>query len=249
MKKQNQILEVLPESTWEDNQVVRWLFDYGRQLLFGLLGLLVILLIAYIFTSTSKKSAENDYVNSMNEFQLFARNPTNEDDALVSKDALAKLQIILDRHPELHAKFDGPIAQVLIDRGETQLALNSANLAIGRTKEENYPFYTEYSQTTLLIGEQKYQEALDRSQSLLNQMNSLPKTESPAFGDTLLAYNLLRIGMLQQKLEMKQDELKTWREWQKLSKTSKTFAQQIKHFEEGDLTLSNYIEMRIQQLK
>ena len=61
------------------------------------------------------------------------------------KETLAKLEKILKRHPELHVKYDGAIAQKLLRSSESGLAQGYANAAIKRMGSFS-PHYTDFSE-------------------------------------------------------------------------------------------------------
>lgn len=249
---------------WDESTFIQWLSHYGRYALFILLGLLVVLFFIYRLSSGGSEKAEKDYFNADREFQLFAKPILEETELLASTEALNRLEAIMQRRPELHAKYDGLIAQTLIFRGEMSKASHFANLALTRTSSENQPYYTEYAQTTLLIGSQQYEEALMRSQELQRKMTDTlaQSQDNPqrAFGDTLYAFNLVRIGMLQQQLGLSKDELKTWQEWEHFVQqkqginlegmvSSAPFEKQLSHFADKKISLLNYIEAREKTLQ
>jgi hypothetical protein len=247
MKKQDthspSSLGELSETSWEDNPTIQWLMQHGRNLIIGILGICAAIFLIYLFTSRNTQKAENDYLTAENTFVKFMGAKPEE------KEYLQQLEAIMQRRPELHAKYDGLIAQILIDKGQTNEALPFANSAIARTAEENRPFYTDYAQTTLLISANQYEEALKHATNLQKNLMGQLTSQTRDFGDTLLAFNLLRIAMLQQQLGLNQDELKTWQEWQKQINNSKKFAEQFDHFQLGKVTLTNYIETRVKQLE
>lgn len=244
----------------EDNPYLHWISNNGRLLLYIILGIIILAFIIYRFNSSSHTKAGNDYLLAERNYQLI-QNPSAKDEKS-QQDALNQLGEILKRQPDLHPKYDGLLAQILLNRNEISQAKEFANLALGRTSEENKPFYTDFTQTTLLIAEKQYAEALKTSLSLKQKMlenAQLPSNER-GFGDTLFALNLLRIAILQQELGSTSDELQTWAEWKQyagLSKEkapnknidSKAFQNVYSQFEEGKLSLINYIDAREKTLK
>lgn len=263
-------------NAWDDHPFIQLLSSYGRYVLFTVLALLVLLTLVYRLTSGGSAKAEKDYFNADNEFQLFAQPIVEEADSAASREALNRLEQIMQRRPELNAKYDGLVAQILIFRGDADSAAPFAARAIARTAAENHPFYTDYAQTTLLIGSEQYQEALNRAQELQQKMtatmlqtqknvhsasgDSLQDSEYPPFGDSLYAYNLIRIGMLQQQLGLSAEEGNTWQEWKNLIQekdgvlpagriSSATIEQQLGHFTDNKLSLLDYIEAREKTLQ
>lgn len=239
-------------SSLDDNPFMLWITQYGRTLMYALLGLIVAGILIYRFYSVHEEKQEAEYWTAEKEFRLLAKPVENNKGPAINEEALAQLRAVIERHPALQAKYDALIAQTLLDHGDIKDALPFANNAINRTLSENQPFYSEFAKTSLLISEQKYDAALKSSQALQQKMQELKqKTEQNGqrhFGDTLFALNFLRIGMLQQQLGLKSDELKTWQEWKKLAKTS-GFEQQQLLFSEGRVSLVDYINLREAQLK
>lgn len=238
--------------TWEEGTLIQWLSRYGLYLLTTILGLILLLFLVYRFSPGSTGKAENDYLNADYEFSLFEGS-----DPSVTQDSLNRLQAIMQRHPELHAKYDALIAQTLLYRNQNEEALPFANSAIARTQVENQPFYTEYAEATLLIASKQYREALNNAQQLRLKMLDNAKLQESAqhpFGDTLFAFNLIRIGMLQQQLGMTQEEMQTWKEWKGfLNNSDKTFSsaafqEMLTNFSVGTTSILNYMETREKQI-
>lgn len=254
MKKQSNRLQTTSEElhmmSWDDHSWVQWASQYGQYVIYGLAGIIVALLLIYRF-GLGGDTSERDYINADREFRLFIS--TNTADPEAAQNAFMNLSVILEKHPELHAKYDGIIAQTLINRGDVGQAQTFANRAIDRTQAENNPYYTSYAQTSLLIEDRNYLAALSGAQELRKQL--LAETNPHAYGDTLFAFNLLRIAILQQQLGLKDDERKTWQEWkeylngQKINESARqifpqAFNQQVEHFKDGEISIKNYIQER-----
>lgn len=244
---------------WEENRFIQFLSQYGQVAILALLAGIVAVFLIYRIASIGKDEAEMDFWNAEKEFRIFA-NPSDIDaDPLVGTDALTKLNAIIDKHPELHAKYDSLIAQTLILRADAGDALPFANRALGRTEAENSPYYLDYAKTTLLIAETRYDDALKSAMSLDQQMRDALKQGQAAdqrkFGDALFAFNLLRIGVLQNKLGLQKEELKTWQEWKQFQQGSqfpslaKAFQQQRSLLKEGQVSISDFIDQRISALQ
>lgn len=250
MKKPNHAqpsLGDLTDTSWEDNRIIQWLLLNGRLIILALLIALAVCILLYRISASSESKADSDFLSADQSFATFVQAIPAGTDPSATEDALSKLETVLKSRPELHAKYDGLIAQTLINRGNTEQAIPFADLAIKRTEAENQPYYTAYSNTTLLIGKNQYKEALNQAQELQKKM--LADTEH-TYGEALLAFNLLRISMLQQKLGLKEEEQKSWLEWNQLaSDYPKAFAPIINHFQEGKVSLANYIEARETILK
>lgn len=263
MKKKDAVSSTIKldriESSWEDNPAIQMLAQYGRNALIALLAIIALVFLVYRVTMIGKAQEEMDFWNADKEFRTFTANETELTDPLAIEDALIKLNALMNSNPELNAKYDGMIAQTLINRGDAGDAIPFANRGISRTKSENTPFYTSYSESTLLIAQQRYEDALKQSQALDSQMRDAIQKNAAAqdrkFGDTLFALNILRIGILQQQLGLKNEERKTWQEWKQYSSgtatspLAKAFQHQRAIFSEGKTSISDYIDGRLAALK
>lgn len=171
---------------------------------------------------------------------------------------LIKLQKILKQHPELHAQYDGRIAQKLLISSQQGLAasfLKAAQKRIGGLP----PYYTQFSNCSLLIGEKKFEAALSESKALklaLEQDEAFWETKSELIrhGGILYGYNLLRIAFLEQLLGNKSGELAAWREFKKEAgwlesepptkldlESSELISQ---NFQRNDVSLKDFIHYR-----
>jgi hypothetical protein len=244
----------MPEnlSSIDENPLMLWITQYGRTLMYVLIGLILAGILIYRFFSVHEEKQEAEYWTAEKEFRLLAKPVESNEGPAINEDALAQLRAVLERHPALQAKYDALIAQTLLDHGNTKDAMPFANSAIDRTLSENQPFYSEFAKTSLLISDKQYDAALKSSLALQQKMQELKEKSEKSgdrhFGDTLFALNFLRIGMLQQQLGLKIDELNTWQEWKKLARTS-GFEQQQILFSDGRVSLVDYINLREAQLK
>ncbi len=266
--KKTQKLEMLPSNepqpSWsdslEENPLIQWIIANGKILLYILFGLILLGILISRFMIGSPATNEADFINAEKEYLLF-KTPTNEEsDPQIQASALKNFEKILAAHPELHAKYDGSLAEILLIRGEPTQASDFATSAMQRTAKENDPFYTPFAQTTLAIANGQYEQALNQSKTLKEQMikvgQELQDTpEKIPFSTLLYSLNLLRIGMLEQQLARHEDERNTWQEWRDLSRRSQEgglpkyldgplFSSFENLLSEGNVTFINYIETR-----
>lgn len=234
----------------EENPVVHFLTQYGRISLYALLAVIAAGVIIYRLNSSHQEKSETDFWNAEKAFRILASPAIQDANSSAEKDALSQLNTILEQHPQLHAKYDGLIAQMLLNRGDVTAAAPFAQSALERTKEENQPFYTDYAKTTLLIADKHYEDALAQALALQNKMNiaqqEVGQSDQHQFGNTLFAFNLFRVGLLQQQLGLTNEELKTWQEWKQMVQ-SKAF--EVLLFSEGRVSLTDYINSREMELK
>lgn len=177
---------------------------------------------------------------------------------------LIKLKKLLKQHPELHAKYDGRIAQKLLLSSQQGLAATFSKAALKRVGDFS-PHYAQFSECSLLIGEKKLQEALDRSKNLKQTLDQdhqfwTPKSELIKHGQMLYGYNLLRIAFLEQALDNPLGELEAWKafkqeagwlESEPLPTRADPNAYELisQNFQKNDVSLKDFIQYREQVLK
>lgn len=266
--KKNPKLQVLPEtdSNWSDqiadHPLILWIANNGKILLYSLLGLVLLTTLGYRLLSSGKAASEANYIQADKDYIEFA-NPQTVPEK--KEQAYERLINTISYYPDLHAKYDGLLAQALLIQNQPEKALLYANSALKRTSEANDPFYSSYASATILVAENKKEEALKKAQTLKEQMiaQGTERSNNPEqiqFGTLLYAMNLLRIGMLQQDLSLNNEELATWQEWKELARKSQEsslppyldgnlFLSFEQVLGEGQSTFANYIDARENALK
>jgi hypothetical protein len=222
----------------EENEIFRWIAENGKNLGIGFFIIVALFFIGYRFTAGNMATSEIQYIQAENDFQRFL----SEHNSTAQTERLHKLDILLNVHPELHQKFDGAIAQKLINEGNILAGLSFASSSLARTEKENAPYYSNYSKTTLLIAQKKYEEALQQSIALKQEL-----FKNPQGVDLLNAFNLLRIATLAQALNLKTEEISAWDEWKIASAdsgTNEAYQKLINYFNQTNVSLTNYIEVR-----
>lgn len=175
------------------------------------------------------------------------------------KEGLIKLEQIIQKHPELHAKYDGGIVQKLLQSSEHGLANSYASTVLKRIGNFS-PHYTQFAQGSLAIAEGKLSEALKEAKGLKKNMEddeNFWKGQSRVvrYGSLLYAYNLLRIAMLEKAAGSAEGELIAWKEfkqkagWEGVKNLSKTYdpeAYQLlqENFQKQEISLLDYINYR-----
>lgn len=233
-----------------ENRFVQWISQHGVTAVLSIVAALLVLGIGYRLISGGSAKAEADYINAENDFVVFKRGTKDTATAMSQDEAFKKLDLLIKAHPDLNAKYDGLIAQLLINRDQLDQAQVFVDRTLARTSGDHLPFYADYAETSLLISKQQYQDALLKALQLKQQMVDSRAADKQAakkeFGDTLFAFNLLRIAILEQQVGTPSDELKAW---QTLKGSAKEFKLLQDHFAEGKVSLSNYIEAREKVLK
>lgn len=148
------------------------------------------------------------------------------------------LKKTLEALPALEDRLSGALAQDLLERKEIDQAAVYAAKALPKLRKKA-PFYASFAETSLLIEEGKYQEALERAVSLKEMLLSEPASRE------LASQNLLRIASLQQKLENGAGEKAAWEEYQNFLGKEQALKDEIqKSFRDGEIDLFSYISER-----
>jgi hypothetical protein len=260
--------EQLQSSMLDSSKIEEFLANNGRMLFWISVGIAAFLVIAYIFTSSNQTRSVSDYLNAQKQYTAFDKSVKKEGiNEGVDTQALTTLQGLLASHPELHAKYDGLLAQLLLKEGDITSAETYANATLARTLENplnrSLSFYDDYSRTSLLISQANYSEAIQHSINLNTKLKAeisqQATTQSQFDSHTLYAFNLLRIAMLYQQLGLPLEEQKAWQELRQeagwtdkgnfASMTlSSPFSLLLSHFQEGRISLIDYIDMRLKVL-
>jgi predicted negative regulator of RcsB-dependent stress response len=244
----------------EDGAFIEWLSQYGKFIAYGLVALLALLILVYRFSSSHTAKVEQDYIQASNDFVSFVRSTDGKEGAPM-KETLQRLTTLMQQHPELHAAYDGALAQTLLNRGQVAEAKPFATATLKRTQSNHLTSYADYASTTLMISEQHYQEALEKALALQKTLSEELKNGDSGFGEELFALNLLRIGMLQQQLGDQKAELITWKEWlyyagledspqpSLIKINPQVFRAVIQQLAIGSISLPDYIALRQKVLK
>lgn len=197
-------------------RVSEWLETYGKNIGYLLLSFLVLLTLGYLISKGFTTSSEKDYLQAANDFAVITKHAESKDSPEY-QEAFKNLNTMMNKQKELHAVYDGALAQILLNRGEISDAKIYADATLVRTQQNHLEFYTNYAKTSLLISEKKFQEALDQAKLLQTKMfemlNTTTEKETLKTGSELFALNLLRIAVLQQKLGDKTGEYESLQQW------------------------------------
>lgn len=214
-----------------------------------------------------------------------------------SKEGFDKLEKLIKKHPGLHQKYEGAIAQKLLLQttesfsaslqprvdGQMETASSevlkdsSAKLAATSKElirkyadsalkrvEDFSPYYVRFSEESLLIGEGKMKEALERAKKLKADMDKdevfwSQGSKIVRHGSLLYAYNLLRIAMLEKAAGSIEGELAAWKEfkfnagWLGTAPTHKSYDPDAyrllqQNFQKSDISLRDYVAYREKML-
>lgn len=214
--------------TLGENPTIRWITQNGANLVWVLLGIVLLALLAYRFMGGSSSSTQ-DFFKADTAYRSFVK----EHDTTKQQEALDTLAGLLKSVPTLQSKYDGMIGQILLNRGQFKEAQPYIDRTLTRTSVDHTLYYPDYSNTTLTIGNKNYELALTQAQALDNQL-----TEETA--PSLKAYNLLRIALLQQELGNKVGELQAWEKFRPMAPYTA--------LAEGKVSITQYVQARINEL-
>lgn len=228
---------------WMDHPVTQWLMRNAKNIGYFFLILALLLFIAYRFSAYRYSQTEKEYAQAsvwLNEL----------DHPEKREQALQHIQTLLLQNTNLEPVYDGIVAQDLI----TQNVLAQAEPFISRSFKRVYGImpqsYLEYSQTSLLIADQKYEAALKNAYELQKRLLEEFKSNSHAFyGGTLYAFNTIRIAFLEKSLNHPIQEKVAWTELQDLAKGTHIISvprqemQRIMtHFDDQNASLNEYLK-------
>lgn len=194
----------------------RFIQTNWKQISYGFLLFLILLVLLYRFFAYQNAQSEQDFISAIQSAAIL----TNPETAVDKRErALLDLSQAVEQHSNLHAKYDGLIGQQLLIENQVEKALPFIERVFSRVDE--VPYYTDYAQATLLIEEEKSDQALLNAYALKEALLKDPKASD--FG-ILYTFNLLRIALLEGK------ESKAWDELKKMDISQENLRQVMAHF-------------------
>jgi hypothetical protein len=230
------------DAHWTDHPAVDWISNNKQTILWIIVGLFAVLILSYRILMNHNLNAEADFFRAQTDFAKFQDAAQNSNDQLSQAGSLSNLESLMKSHPELHQKFDGPLAQTLLIEGQIPPAEAYAQATFKRTANDSISLYHDFAATSLVIGKKDYQQALTQAQNL----NAKIKADDKHQQNVLYFFNLVRLALLNQQLNMAKDEKLSWENLKngQLNLDSKVF----NLFKIGQATLNEYIEMRMKIL-
>ena len=148
---------------------------------------------------------------------------------------ISQLEETLHRHSELHAKYDGPLAQAHINGGDVTAA---KNIAASLFQRNTHSHYATFSKGSLLIAEGQLAAALDHAVTLKEELHGV---DAPL----LRAHNLLRIALLQGEIGTADQERLAWEEL--LDDLARGGAEPLfmQAFTAGSISMADYADARL----
>lgn len=209
----------------EENRIISLLSKHWSKLLLGLLAVACIAVWGERRSRSGEQQSRQDFFTA---HQLFTKLQKGE---TLPLETLETAEIILKKHPELHPKFDAPLALALFSQAKSEEGGKYAELLLNRVSSELPPLYKQFSQGTLLIAEAHYAEAYQGALSLQEQLKGQTGYQQ------LDAMNTLRLLFLAERLG---NALQKQLHWEALTHHPRYKDIQAL-FHEGTLSLENYI--------
>ncbi len=210
-----------------------WLVENGRNILGGILAIIIICALLWYYFG--KRMNENDYINATNQFILFKREVvTSKGDNAAALAALAKLEESMKLAPELHTKYDGEIAQLLLAMGENHQALDYSKRFLKLSYPKALQTYATFASQSVDVVEGNLQNALALAKTINEKANS---------SSLLSAYNLLQTALLEQAVGDSKSAKASWEEI-KASLNNGTVQTIAKLFSLGNINLTQFIEQQ-----
>lgn len=166
------------------------ILEYKNVILYSLLGVFVAL---FVFFKWQKGGGGADFIAAETAYRSWSSNPSS------NQEILERLLKSIDKHPELHQKYDAVMQQKMLAWGQTGL------FAAAQTFQKELPSYAKFAQTSLLIGKKDFKAALLAAKELKESMQNEK-------GTLLYAFNLLRIASLEKEIGSKEQERAAWQE-------------------------------------
>jgi len=195
---------------WNTHPIIEWLSIHKNILLWILVALVGSLILLSRLVTWTTINAEKDFFQAETVFAQFQQTALLPQNRVTSDEDLVLLNSIMQSYPELKPKYDGAMAQTLLISGQTPQAQPLIEDIAKRTQSEHLQHYQNYTQTTVLMSQGRYADALQQAQTMKKTLDASNDGTSPI----LYVFNLIRLAVLYQQLGQPQEELKAWEELQ-----------------------------------
>lgn len=218
----------------EGSRFTHFLSEYGLKILSLLALFFLAILLLYFFAASHESASEGEYIQAENNFVLFKRNLSmaGDSDEKTAFDSLAKLDLLIVQYPSLNAKYDGPLAQLLLSSGHPERALPYAERLFKRIHSPSLDNYSAFANTSLEISR-------GQSDTAVQEAKTLEEKISPAERD-LAIFNTLRLASTSSNPS----------EWQALKdklireNSPAAYQELASLFQDGDVSLLQYIDVK-----
>jgi hypothetical protein len=228
------------DEDWTSHPAIEWLSTHKNILLWAVFGIIAALIIATRLITWRTLDAEKDFFQAQAAFNQFEQAAGNTAEGTAAAADFEQLQAIMQRHPELRSKYEGPLAQTLLIIGQVPQAQAYIEDIFKRAQSDHLQLYQNYTNTSVLIGQGDYANALQNAKQLKSDLDQLGERANPI----LYVYNLIRLAMLYQQMEQPGEELKAWEELQNQTQRLEAVIEASQAFQVGNASLNQYIEER-----
>jgi hypothetical protein len=208
------------DEDWTSHPAIEWLSTHKNILLWAVFGIIAALIIATRLITWRTLDAEKDFFQAQAAFNQFEQAAGNT--------------------AELRSKYEGPLAQTLLIIGQVPQAQAYIEDIFKRAQSDHLQLYQNYTNTSVLIGQGDYANALQNAKQLKSDLDQLGERANPI----LYVYNLIRLAMLYQQMEQPGEELKAWEELQNQTQRLEAVIEASQAFQVGNASLNQYIEER-----
>jgi hypothetical protein len=228
------------DEDWTSHPAIEWLSNHKNILIWVFAGLIIALIFATRLITWRTLDAEKDFFQAQTAFTQFEQTAGNATDGTATAADLEQLQVIMQRHPELKPKYEGSLAQTLLITGQVPQAQAYIEDIFKRTEPDHLQLYQNYTQTSVLIGQERYADALQNAKQLKSDLDQIGAGANPI----LYVYNLIRLAMLHQQMGQSEEELKAWEELQNQTQRLEAALEASQAFQVGNASLNQYMEER-----
>jgi hypothetical protein len=208
----------------EENKFLALLSKHWSKIVLGILAIATVAVWSERLFKSNKSEKSQDFFIAQQIFERFQKGE------YLAPESIEATQNILERHPELHPKYDPVLALTFFAQQKTPEGICYARSLINHAQQHLPDVYKEYANTTLLISEGKYEEAF-REASFLEAKLS----EQPGY-PTLEAVNTLRLLFLAREIGNTEGQ---HRFWTKLSQHP-SYSTLLSIFQTENLSLSDF---------
>lgn len=209
----------------EENKFILFLNKHWSKLLLGVAIVVSITLWTERFYHSGEKKNTEDFLIAQQIFEKFQKGQN------LPPESLESAENIIDRHPELHSKYDAMMALTFFSQAREAEGLKYAQSLLKKIDTELPSFFEKYARCTLLISEANYSQAYQDSLALYHMVRGQSGYQ------TLDAMNLVRLIFLAERLGDVQHKQDFWNELEH----HPGFASLKSLFHEGTLNLENYV--------
>lgn len=211
----------------EENKLITLLSKHWSKFLLGILAVATVAAWSERLLHSNQNENKHDFFIAQQIFERFHKGE------YLPAESIEAAQNILDRHPELHPKYDLVLALTFFSQQKPAEGTRYARSLINHAEQHLPPLYKDYAHTTLLISDGHYRDAFSAAITLEE------KLASQTGYDTLDAMNTLRILFLAHELgEAAQQQTS----WIKLSQHP-AYASIASVFQAGNVSLTDYFHL------